>query len=54
MVEDGGIVVLGGLISDSVTRDEQRVPFLGSLDPSAARPWRAVVEGDVRLGCASR
>ena len=31
MVEDGGIVVLGGLISDSVTRDEQRVPFLGSL-----------------------
>jgi general secretion pathway protein D len=31
MVEDGGIVVLGGLISDSVTRDEQRVPFLGSI-----------------------
>ena len=31
MVEDGGIVVLGGLISDNVTRDEQRVPFLGSL-----------------------
>ena len=31
MVEDGGIVVLGGLISDSVTRDEQRMPFLGSL-----------------------
>jgi general secretion pathway protein D len=31
LVEDGGIVVLGGLISDNVTRDEQRVPFLGSL-----------------------
>jgi general secretion pathway protein D len=31
MVEDGGIVVLGGLISDTVTRSEQRVPFLGSL-----------------------
>lgn len=31
LVEDGGIVVLGGLISDTVTRSEQRVPFLGSL-----------------------
>jgi general secretion pathway protein D len=31
MVEDGGIVVLGGLISDTVTRNEQHVPFLGSL-----------------------
>jgi general secretion pathway protein D len=31
LIEDGGIVVLGGLISDSVTKSEQRVPFLGSL-----------------------
>jgi general secretion pathway protein D len=31
LVEDGGIVVLGGLISDTVTRSEQRVPFLGSI-----------------------
>ena len=31
MIEDGGIVVLGGLISDTVTKSEQRVPLLGSL-----------------------
>jgi general secretion pathway protein D len=31
MIEDGGIVVLGGLISDNVTKSEQRVPLLGSL-----------------------
>ncbi|MDB6088677.1 MAG: hypothetical protein JWN85_1461, partial [Gammaproteobacteria bacterium] len=31
LIEDGGIVVLGGLISDTVTRSEQRVPLLGSL-----------------------
>lgn len=31
LIEDGGIVVLGGLISDTVTRSEQRVPVLGSL-----------------------
>ncbi|HEY1283270.1 MAG TPA: hypothetical protein VGE96_02210, partial [Steroidobacteraceae bacterium] len=31
MIEDGGIVVLGGLISDSNTRSEQRVPFLGRI-----------------------
>jgi general secretion pathway protein D len=31
LIEDGGIVVLGGLISDSVTKSEQRVPFLGGL-----------------------
>jgi general secretion pathway protein D len=31
LIEDGGIVVLGGLISDTVTKSEQRVPFLGSL-----------------------
>jgi general secretion pathway protein D len=31
LVEDGGIVVLGGLISDTVTRSEQRVPVLGSI-----------------------
>jgi len=31
LVEDGGIVVLGGLISDTVTSSEQRVPLLGSI-----------------------
>jgi len=31
LIEDGGTVVLGGLISDNVTKSEQRVPFLGSL-----------------------
>lgn len=31
MIEDGGIVVLGGLISDNSTRGEQRVPFLGRI-----------------------
>jgi general secretion pathway protein D len=31
MVEDGGIVVLGGLIRDSASRSEQRVPFLGNI-----------------------
>jgi general secretion pathway protein D len=31
MIEDGGIVVVGGLIQDSATRGEQRVPFLGRI-----------------------
>ena len=31
MIEDGGIVVLGGLISDTSNRSEQRVPFLGRI-----------------------
>jgi general secretion pathway protein D len=31
MIEDGGIVVLGGLISDTATKSEQRVPWLGSV-----------------------
>jgi general secretion pathway protein D len=31
MVEDGGIVVLGGLISDVDRRGESRVPFLGRI-----------------------
>jgi general secretion pathway protein D len=31
MIEDGGIVVLGGLIQNSSTRGEQRVPFLGRI-----------------------
>jgi general secretion pathway protein D len=31
MIEDGGIVVLGGLISDSASKGEQRVPFLGRI-----------------------
>lgn len=31
LIEDGGIVVLGGLISDTVTRSEQRIPVLGSI-----------------------
>jgi general secretion pathway protein D len=31
MIEDGGIVVLGGLISDFASKGEQRVPFLGRI-----------------------
>lgn len=31
IVEDGGILVLGGLIDDQVTETEQRVPILGSI-----------------------
>ena len=31
LVEDGGIIVLGGLIRDEVLDNEQRVPILGSI-----------------------
>jgi general secretion pathway protein D len=31
LIEDGGIVVLGGLISDTVQESESRVPFLGKV-----------------------
>ena len=31
LIEDGGIVVLGGLIQDSDVRGEQRVPYLGRI-----------------------
>ena len=31
MVEDGGIIVLGGLISDEVREAKSQVPFLGSI-----------------------
>jgi general secretion pathway protein D len=31
MVEDGGLIVLGGLISDQATENKQQVPFLGSI-----------------------
>jgi general secretion pathway protein D len=31
LIEDGGIVVLGGLIQDSDIRGEQRVPYLGRI-----------------------
>jgi general secretion pathway protein D len=31
MVEDGGIIVLGGLISDSARESESRVPVLGAI-----------------------
>ncbi|MEJ0040555.1 MAG: type II secretion system secretin GspD [Gammaproteobacteria bacterium] len=31
MIEDGGIVVLGGLIEDRALQGEQRVPFLGRI-----------------------
>ena len=33
LAQDGEIIVLGGLISDTVTESEQRVPILGSI------PW---------------
>ncbi|MCP5328730.1 MAG: type II secretion system secretin GspD [Steroidobacteraceae bacterium] len=31
LIEDGGTIVLGGLIQDTQTRGEQRVPFLGRI-----------------------
>ena len=31
LIEDGGIIVLGGLIQDSASRSEQRVPLLGKI-----------------------
>src|SRR5271170_2374704 len=31
LIEDGGIIVLGGLISDSVSESEDRVPGLGAI-----------------------
>jgi general secretion pathway protein D len=31
LIEDGGIIVLGGLISDTVTESEDRVPGLGAI-----------------------
>src|SRR5579863_3637550 len=31
LIEDGGIVVLGGLIEDNTTKGENRVPFLGNI-----------------------
>ena len=31
MIDDGGIVVLGGLIEDNTTKGENRVPFLGNI-----------------------
>ena len=31
LIEDGGIVVLGGLIEDNSVKGEQRVPFLGNI-----------------------
>jgi len=31
LIEDGGIIVLGGLIQDGDRRGEQRVPYLGRI-----------------------
>jgi general secretion pathway protein D len=31
LIEDGGIIVLGGLIQDSSTKSQQKVPFLSSI-----------------------
>jgi general secretion pathway protein D len=31
LIEDGGIVVLGGLIEDDTSKGESRVPFLGNI-----------------------
>ena len=31
LIEDGGIIVLGGLMSDTVTQSEDRVPVLGAI-----------------------
>jgi len=31
LIEDGGVVVLGGLIEDNSVKGEQRVPYLGNI-----------------------
>jgi general secretion pathway protein D len=31
LIEDGGVIVLGGLMSDTVTQSEDRVPVLGAI-----------------------
>jgi general secretion pathway protein D len=31
LIEDGGVIVLGGLMSDTVTESEDRVPGLGAI-----------------------
>ena len=31
LIEDGGIIVLGGLMQDTVTESEDRVPVLGAI-----------------------
>ncbi len=43
MVEDGGMVILGGLIKDEVSKDQQRIPFLGDL-PVLGIPFRSTKE----------
>lgn len=40
MVEDNGLVVLGGLIGDETTSTDQRVPFLGDI-PGLGRLFRS-------------
>lgn len=40
MVEDNGLVVLGGLIGDETTTSDQRVPFLGDI-PGLGRLFRS-------------
>lgn len=40
MVEDNGLIILGGLISDEVTSSHQKVPFLGDI-PGLGRLFRS-------------
>lgn len=40
MVEDNGLVILGGLISDELSTSDQRVPFLGDI-PGLGRLFRS-------------
>ena len=40
MVEDNGLVILGGLISDELSTSNQRVPFLGDI-PGLGRLFRS-------------
>jgi general secretion pathway protein D len=41
LIEDGGVIVLGGLMSDTVTESEDRVPGLGAIPSSAICSSRA-------------
>ncbi|MGD8266007.1 MAG: type II secretion system protein GspD, partial [Chromatiales bacterium] len=47
IVDDGSILVLGGLIDDSVTETEQRVPFLGDI-PLLGEAFKASTTSNVK------
>ena len=47
MVEDNGLIVLGGLISDEVTSSNQKVPLLGDI-PGLGNLFRSRAQSGVK------